>query len=176
MLLGQSKSRVKRATGEQRRTRQVCAGPHDKRGARLLYRHEDPLVLYRYSARYNEHARRSGFAANCLHARVEFRSLKNWSGVRETIDGGGTSSREFHHSYHGDDADRETALSAPRPTTTRLRSLFPDDDWCCRCQILYGIYILRASLEDGTKERENEIENRRIDWYTAARLMYECQA
>lgn len=83
MLLGLSESRVKRAMGEQRRTRQVCAGPHDKKGARLLYRHEDPLVLYRYSARYKEHARRSGFAANCLHARVEFRSLKNWYGVRE---------------------------------------------------------------------------------------------
>lgn len=38
---------------------------------------EDPLALYRYSARYKEHARRSGFAANCLHARAEFRSLKN---------------------------------------------------------------------------------------------------
>lgn len=37
VLLGLSESRVKRATGEQRRTRQVCAGPQKIKKARDYY-------------------------------------------------------------------------------------------------------------------------------------------
>jgi len=63
---------------------QVCADSHDERGARLLYRPGgDPLALCKCSARYKEHARRSGFAANRLHARAEFRNLRNWHLVFE---------------------------------------------------------------------------------------------
>jgi len=88
----------------------------------------------------------------------------------------GIASRKFHHYCHVNDIEQKAALSVPHPITTRLRG-FPITTGAAAAAATTTItvvvaaaaaatvnfwigYILRALLEDGTKERENgEMEN-----------------